>query len=54
MNFFPADDARHEDWKQHWVRVEDGGNWYWRIEYNIDTGSYGASDGDGDVYPRGE
>jgi len=44
MNFFPTNDARHEDWRQHWVRVDNGGDGYWHIEYDVDAGSYRGFD----------
>ena len=37
-----AEDCRNNafpDWKKHKVEVDDGGFWFWRIEYDVDNGA---------------
>ena len=37
-NFFRAADALGANWKREEVRVEDGGFWFWQIEYDPTAG----------------
>ena len=39
-NFFPAPRGGRDDfqdWKQEKVKVEDGGFWFWHIDYDLNT-----------------
>ena len=38
-NFFPASRKDHfQEWKQQQIMVDDGGFWFWQIDYDPNTG----------------
>ena len=53
INFFPSAEAGASDsfgyWKQRWVVVDDGGNSYWRIQYDVPSGAFMSFDCNGNA-----
>ena len=44
VNFFPSATPGEPDsygyWTRRWVSVDDGGNWYWRIQYELGSARF--------------
>ena len=36
-NFFPSREEYFKDWDTEVISVDDGGSWFWQIEYDIET-----------------
>jgi hypothetical protein len=50
VNSFPASESLPSEdscWWQHVKIVDDGGFWYWRIEYDVESGLFTAFDSNG-------
>lgn len=53
VNCFPGSGTDSDDsygyWKAQWVLVDDGGNWYWRIQYDAERNEFAEFDSNGNA-----